>query len=47
MFSPFWVEAVLDHLPEDAIEAAYRRDGDIEGAARVLSWWCNELGVLS
>jgi integrase len=47
MFAPAWIEHVLDHLPGDAVEAAYMRQGDAKGAARVLAWWCDELGVLS
>ncbi len=46
LFNMEWVEAVLDHLPEKSIEAAYTRAPAVVGGGRVLAWWCDQLEVL-
>jgi integrase len=43
MFNERWIDSVLDHLPQNAIKAAYTRGSDAAGAGRVLAWWADLL----
>ncbi|MFC5605843.1 tyrosine-type recombinase/integrase [Variovorax soli] len=43
LFTDAWIESVLDHLPDDSVEAAYDRGRHTEQAARVLAWWADLL----
>jgi integrase len=46
LFNSDWVEAVLDHLPEKALEGDYIRAQAVNGGGRVLAWWCDQLEIL-
>jgi integrase len=43
LFSQRWIDAVLDHKPQN-VKKHYRREQAVEGGGHVLAWWCEKLG---
>lgn len=43
LFAEHWIESVLDHQSEDKVKAAYTAGKPVEGMAKVLQWWADQL----
>lgn len=43
LFAEHWIEGVLDHQAEGKVKAAYTAGKPVDGMARVLQWWSDQL----